>query len=162
MRRTRFKPAIKQNTSFALNITSMTDMFTIMLVFLLQTFATAEVQIDPVNGVRLPSSRSEKNPVDGIKLSVSTSELKLDTRILASLKNSEFETSALDSKDANFIKPLFDELNKLNKLSSEHIKSGKILLQADKEIPYATLSKIMYTASQAGFPQLKLVAVVGE
>ncbi len=45
MKRNRFRPEIKKNQSFALNITSMTDMFTIMLVFLLQSFASGEVQI---------------------------------------------------------------------------------------------------------------------
>ncbi|MEQ1665743.1 MAG: biopolymer transporter ExbD, partial [Bdellovibrionales bacterium] len=70
MARTRYKPDLKRNQSFTLNITSMTDMFTILLVFLLQTFASADVQIDPIDGLRLPSSTTDKNPVEGVKISL--------------------------------------------------------------------------------------------
>ena len=66
------------------------------------------------------------------------------------------EASAVDPKDLNFIRPLFDELQKLN------AKSGVVLLQADQELPYSTLRKVMYTASMAGFPNVKLVTSVSE
>ncbi|MGE0633168.1 MAG: ExbD/TolR family protein, partial [Pseudobdellovibrionaceae bacterium] len=39
---------------------------------------------------------------------------------------------------------------------------GQILVQADQELPYETLRKVMYTASMAGFPQLKMATIVGE
>jgi Biopolymer transport protein ExbD/TolR len=60
MGRNRYQVPVKKNQSFTLNITSMTDMFTILLVFLLQSFAAGEVQIDAAEGVRLPSSTTEK------------------------------------------------------------------------------------------------------
>lgn len=164
MARTRFKPEIKRNQSFALNITSMTDMFTILLVFLLQTYSTNEVQIDLATGVRLPSSNTEKNPVDAIKISISPTELKMDQLKLANVENSNIESNAIDKNDSNFIKPLFDELQKLNSQTdnkSIQNKIGKVLLQADQELPYSTIRKIMYTASMAGFPNLKLVTVTG-
>ncbi|MGZ3690987.1 MAG: ExbD/TolR family protein [Pseudobdellovibrio sp.] len=164
MKRNRFKPEIKRNQTFALNITSMTDMFTILLVFLLQTFASGEVQIDPVNNLRLPTSTTEKNPVDGVHVSISQNELKIDEKLLAHVQNNEVEKIAFDSRDSNFIKPLFDELQKKNKElgDKKDIKLGKLLFQADQEIPYSTLRKVMYTASMAGFPNVKLVTVAGE
>ncbi len=161
MRRNRFKVEIKKNQSFGLNITSMTDMFTILLVFLLQTYSTNEVQIDLAEGIRLPSSISDKNPVDGVKISLSPKELKFDRTKLASLENNNFESAALDPNDSNFIKPLFDQLQKYNKEHEKDAKVGKILFQADQELPYSTLRKVLYTASMAGFPHLKMVTVVG-
>ena len=41
------------------------------------------------------------------------------------------------------------------------IKEGRVLLQADAGLPYETLKKVMYTASMAGYPQLKMVTTVG-
>lgn len=166
MKRTRFKPEIKRNQSFALNITSMTDMFTILLVFLLQTFATSEVPMEPVAGLRLPSSQTDKNPVEGIKISLSPTELKMDKTMLAQVKDNAIDKLAIDKNDSNFIRPLFDELQKLNNAKdankNETAKIGKILLQADQSMPYATIRKVMYTASMAGFPNVKLVTTVGE
>lgn len=160
MARKRFEIPIKKNQSFGLNITSMTDMFTILLVFLLQSFAAGEVQIDPVQGIRLPQSSTEKNPVDGAKLSVSGTEIKFDQKVVALIKDNQVDAAALDAHDHQFIKPLFEELKKLNTDNEKLAKTGKVLLQADENIPYATLRKIMYTASMAGFPNLKLVTTV--
>lgn len=161
-RRQRYTSYTKGNGTFALNITSMTDMFTIMLVFLLQTYSTAEVQITPEKDIRLPSSNSTNNPVDAIKLSLSPNALKIDQTLIANIKDMKVESKDLDPNDSNFIVPLFNELDKLAKKAEKGpAKEGKILLQADSQLPYQTLRKVMYTASMAGFPQLKLVTVVG-
>jgi biopolymer transport protein ExbD len=161
MARNRFKVPIKKNQTFGLNITSMTDMFTILLVFLLQSYNAAEVNIDPVQGVRLPTSASEKNLVNGVKLSISGSELKFDQTVLAKIENNKIEQAAIDPNDSKFIKPLFEQLQKFNKENEKLAQTGKVLFQADQELPYGLISKIMYTASMAGFPNLKLVTTVG-
>ncbi|KYG64979.1 adventurous gliding motility protein S [Bdellovibrio bacteriovorus] len=165
-RRRRYEPPVKKNSTFTLNITSMTDMFTIMLVFLLQTYSTSDVQIIPENNLRLPTSASMVNPTEAIKISLSKDALKIDQTKLADVKNNDFMAQDLEDKDTNFIKPLFQELDRIAKSETEKdkdfVKDGKILLQADKELPYSTLRKVMYTASMAGFPQLKLITMVGE
>lgn len=163
-RRTRFEPNIKKNSTFTLNITSMTDMFTILLVFLLQSYGTSVVEIPMVDGLRLPASNSQSNPVDSVKLSISAKELKLGDQKIADVNDANFAASDLDTSDSNFIKPLFAELEKITKESpdKDYVKEGRILLQADQELPYATIRKVMYTASMAGYPQLKLVTIVGD
>lgn len=138
----------------------MTDMFTILLVFLLQSFAAGEVTIDPATGVRLPSSTSDKNPVNGLKLSISPTELKFDQTLLAKVVNNQIEPSAIDAHDSNFIKPLFEQLEAMNKKDPKLAKLGRVLLQADQELPFSTIRKIMYTASMAGFPNVKLITTV--
>lgn len=165
-RRQRYKPEIKKNTTFALNITSMTDMFTIMLVFLLQTFSTSDVEITPVNGLRLPASNSTSNPVEGIKISISKELIQIGDKTLAHVKNQQVDNNDIDPKDKNFIPKLFQALEEISKVNDRAalkaaIKEGRILLQADESLPYQTIKKIMYTSSMAGFPQLKLVTVVG-
>lgn len=155
----------KQKNSFGLNITSMTDMFTILLVFLLQTYSTSDVEIIPEAGLRLPASTTSTNPVEAIKLTVSKELVKLDKTKIADMKDANFESKDIDPNDTNFILPVFNELDKLAKdeklKDSPAVKEGRILLQADASLPYSVLRKVMYTASMAGFPQLKLVTVVG-
>lgn len=155
----------KQKSTFGLNITSMTDMFTIMLVFLLQTYSTAEVQLIPEKDLRLPASSTTTNPVESVKLIVSKSLIKLDKTKIADMKNADFESKDIDPNDTNFILPIFNELEKITKdeklKDTPAVKEGRILLQADASLPYSVLRKVMYTASMAGFPQLKLVTLVG-
>jgi biopolymer transport protein ExbD len=164
MRRTRFKPEIKKNQSFSLNITSMTDMFTIMLVFLLQSFASGEVQVDPSKGLNLPTSNTEKNLVRGVQVAMSGTELKVEQKVVARLKNENFENGTIDSSDSHFIKPLFTELQAINELQKKKNSKdvpGTLLLSVDRDLPYGLIRKVMYTASMAGFPQLKLVTTLG-
>ncbi len=158
----------KKKSSFTLNITSMTDMFTIMLVFLLQTYSNAEVQITPEKDLKLPSSDSMKNPTPGVQIKLSRTNLRIDDKIIFEMADGRLPASVLDSKDADFIKPLFQHLESLNK-EKDDIKGekerqtivGKLLLQADGTLPYEVIRKVFYTASMAGFPQVKMVTVVG-
>lgn len=162
MKRKRLQVKINKNQTFGLNITSMTDMFTILLVFLLQNYSTNEVQIEQIQGLRLPSSTTDKNPVDGLKISLSPTELKFEQTKIATVNDNKIESAALDTKDSNFIKPLFEELQKFNKENEKSKKIGKVLFQADQSLPYSAIRQVMYTASMAGFPNLKMVTVVGE
>jgi biopolymer transport protein ExbD len=192
-RRKRFELKTNHNSTFALNITSMTDMFTIMLVFLLQTYSTAEVQITPEQGQNLPQSTSEVNPVLALQISVTKDAIKLDDQVIMKMENSDFAKTDISPDDPNFVQPLFKALEKIaqtekakdeafqtalqtgtvqmekdshgNRIPAgkpnQGILDGKILLKADQSLPYQTIRKIMYTASMAGFPKLKMATVVG-
>lgn len=160
-RRFKLKP---NNTSFTLNITSLTDMFTILLVFLLQNYSTSDVQVIPEKNVNLPVSSVEATPAKALNLSVSRSEIKVEGRTIASLQDGDLASADLEAHDPSFIKPLFAELNKIDKdpNAKKEFKEGKILMQADSSISYNTLRKVMYTASMAGFPKLKIATLAGE
>jgi biopolymer transport protein ExbD len=181
--RKRYERKSVGSSTFGLNITSMTDMFTILLVFLLQTYSTSDVQIIPEKGVKLPIANAEANPVKSIQVSLSSTELKLEGKTVASLQNSDFARPDIDPNDTNFILPLFKALEKANKdMQAKRLaaspavpgaatpvakvddppeETGRILLMADEALPYQVLRKVMYTASMAGFPKLKLATVVG-
>jgi biopolymer transport protein ExbD len=177
MRRKRYQPPTDRKGIFALNITSMTDLFTIMLVFLLQTYSTAEMQVTPDKGQDLPVSSAEANPILSLEISLTKNELKVADHTIASLKNLDFTRQDIDSHDSNFIVPLFQELTKIAKEEKEKddqfqagtstkkanpgILDGRILMKADQNLSYGVIRKVMYTASMAGFPKMKMATVVG-
>ena len=161
-RRKGFELNIKQNSTFTLNITSMTDMFTLMLVFLLQNFAATTVEIKTPDGLALPSSNTSKNPILSVQIAVSKSEIRVGEKVVARIQDREIASQDIDPQDTNFIQPLFKELQVI--ALDPNIKKdekNQIMLQADQDLPYQTLRKVMYTASMAGFPQVKLVTVLG-
>lgn len=152
------------NQSFALNITSMTDMFTILLVFLLQTYSTNEFKVEPEKGISLPVSSSQTETTKAVKVSLSKNELMIEGRKIASLnEKGDFVASDLESSDTNFIKPLFSELEKIAKEDkSPEIQAGNVVFLADSSLSYNMIRKVMYTASMAGFPKMKMATVVGD
>lgn len=162
MRRFRYKPRTHSGGTFALNINSMTDMFTIMLVFLLQTYSTNPIEIKPVDNVRMPASASAVGPTEAVQIGLSKSALTFEGKELVKVTNDDFAGDSLDKNDPSFIKPLFEELNKLAiEAKTKEAKEGRLLIQADRELPYETIRKVMYTASMAGFPKVKLAVVAG-
>ena len=161
-RRKRFELDVKQNSTFTLNITSMTDMFTLLLVFLLQNFATSPVGIKPLENLRLPTSNTYKNPIISIQVSISTKEIRVGDKVIAQVRDRDVASEAIDPQDTNFIQPLFKELQAVAQDPSiKKDEKNQIMLQADEGLPYQAVRKVLYTASMAGFPQVKLVTVVG-
>lgn len=162
---------------FGLNISAMCDMFTILLVFLIQSYTVAEMQVLPEEGQVLPLSSSEANTIMSVEVSITNKELKIANRVIASVSESGIEKSAIDPNDSNFILPLYKELETMAKEEKEKeelavndpaiqinkgITEGRILVKADSNLPYGMIRQIMYTASMAGFPKLKMATVVGE
>ena len=161
--RRKYKAHTKGASTFTLNITSMTDMFTILLVFLLQTYSTSEVQIIPEKGISLPLSNADANPVLAVKISVSPNEMRIEDKVIMTLNAGHFQTKDIDGRDKNFLPALFEQLRAVSESKkSKETDEGKILIQADSSLPYDVLRKVMYTASMAGFPKMKFATVMGE
>jgi len=166
MSRRRLQKYEAVNSSFGLNITSMTDMFTILLVFLLQTYSVSEVQINPEKGLKLPASQSTVEAVKGLKISISQDSLIVEGQVIASLKNQHFQAQDLEKNDSSVIIPLMKQLTTLtanNTADKNNDKAApqKVLLQADVNTSYEDIKKILYTSSLAGLSEIKLVTLVG-
>lgn len=141
---------------FTLNITSMADMFTILLVFLLQSYSVAEFKLDPINELSLPISSTLNNPIESEQIILTKSELKLGEKILLKVEQIDPMSKKIES--------LYLALNELKaqKPDAKWVQNGELIFQADRSQPYSTLQKIMFTATQAGFPKLRLATLSGE
>ena len=86
-------------------LTSMIDMFTILLVFLLKSYTA--VDITPAADMKLPLSTAERPPEMALKITISKEAILLDDREIAPIKEGEVH-SAL--KKSLLIVPLYDAL----------------------------------------------------
>ena len=142
-----------------LNITSMIDMFTLMVVFLLKNYSSQGQLVTPATGLLLPTSSVEKNATEALSIKVSSNTIMVENEIVI---DSVMYATIMGQKDF-MIDPLYKVLDrhcKEAKKSSELFKtefSGKISIQGDVEIPYNILTRVMYTCGQAGFPTMNLV-----
>jgi biopolymer transport protein ExbD len=46
--------------------------------------------------------------------------------------------------------------------SNDPATAGKLLIQADKEVPFAIVKKVMYSCSKAGFDDFKVLVIQDE
>ncbi len=146
-----------------LNITPMMDMMTILLVFLLKSFASSAQDISVAN-LTLPHSTTKLQVEEALQLMVTTREILLDQKVVAELdENGNIKEDDLpEGPNGYLIAPLYDTLEN----RADYFKRieefggtqfiGRIAIVADRSTSYRTLFKILYTAGRAEFGLFKL------
>jgi len=155
-----------KKATFTLQLTSMVDMFTILIVFLLKSFSTSAVHITPHEGMKLPISSSYENPIEAVKLIVAYDGIYVEDKKVIPLVKGELAEDQMDTNDSDFIVSLFKELDEhakkaqgIQEKNSEMEFDGKIVMQADERLDYDVLKKVMYTSSMAGYAEMKLATI---
>ncbi len=142
-----------------LNITSMIDMFTLMVVFLLKNFSAQGQLVTPARGLVLPTSSVEKTVGEALSVKISQKNIMVENTVV--LDSAAFEE--LKNQKDFLIRPLYKELSVHAKMARQSAAlfntsfSGRISIQGDVEIPYNILTRVMYTCGQAGYPVMNLV-----
>ncbi|MFH1612243.1 MAG: biopolymer transporter ExbD [bacterium] len=139
-----------------LHLTSMIDMFTILVVFLLKSFSIDGDIMSISPDLKLPESTEIRKPERSVILAVNKQIITVEGKPIISYGDVILQKQIL-------IKPLKDELDKLanmNKLIAEKNKSvkfsGDIIIQGDKNIPFCILEKVMYTCGQSEYINMNL------
>jgi biopolymer transport protein ExbD len=148
-----------------LNITSLLDVFTIMLLFLLVNFAPKEDDVKLHPGVKLPVSNAEIAAYNGIDVVLTGRTLLIENKPVAKLVKGRFPASVMDG---DTIKPYYKALKKI-KRKNDLAKKGRkrkgiskkdiILFQANKNTHFKVIDKIMMTTAQAGFMNFKFAVL---
>ncbi len=130
----------------ALNMNSMMDMMTIILLFLLKSFSTEGALVTPSEQLRLPVSEQGQKPKKELTVYIAKNSLMVNDAVIMDV--SEIE------KNAMLISPLAGRLSKY--AAQEHnleIDVGKeftheVIIQGDEKIPFELLFKVMYTCNE--------------
>lgn len=154
----------KHNTVMSevkLNLTSMMDMFTIILVFLLKNFSAEGQLISPSNYLTLPKSRVEQPPEVGLDVVVSKQMILVNNEKVALLADVMRNDPGVMNNGV--IQPLQEKLlyysDKAKKMEIDYgVKfSGKVTIQGDKELPYSELVKVIRTCGVSNYPNMRLL-----
>ncbi len=158
----------RDDEEMKLNITSMMDMFTIILIFLLKSYSVSPVNITPNDNLSLPTSISKEEPEEGVSLLILKNKIVLNKDDVAPLVNGIISTDVLDKSGRNII-PLANALktakgktDRLEKLTDNYEFKGTIIIQADRTIPFKTLKKVLFTTGLSGFRDFKFVVMNDE
>ena len=155
----------KESGEVALQITSMADIFTIILVFLLKGVASDTIQINPSNGMQLPSGAhtAELNE-PALQVELSKAGVSVEKEFIVALDN--FRVPASIVGQGGIIPALNDRLSKereRQKIIAEANDTVKIdpraIILSDQNIPFATLKPILRTLSAQGYSEIKFAVV---
>lgn len=162
------KPSQKKNrgrsksTIAELNLTSLVDIFTIILLFLLKSYSAEPEILVPNPKLKLPISTASEAPVMKLIVQISSDDIIVEGENIVRV------VDALETEET-LIKPLLEALNRSTEMTEFIAKSnplikftGDVIIQGDKEIPFILLEKVMYTCGQAGYGNISLAVISRE
>lgn len=150
-----------------LNITSLIDVLTVILFFLVKSMSVTTAAVKPPPDIRLPAAVSNSKVVEATSVALSLRDLRVNGQVILTLKNGKFAAAQL-SRDGQEIKVLQTALTKerQKKLALFKGVSGKkflaprkILIQADKDLPFDTIKYVLHTAAVAGYTDYQFVVI---
>ncbi len=143
MKKKKFVELAEQSEEMSLQITSMADIFTIILVFLLKSYSAGVSTLVPEQGTVLPEGRPISSIQDTLKMEILKSGVLVNGNPVGPSKGQYEE--------------VYQAL--MRERSKKALPDGdsKLLLLADQHTPYASLKGVMNSAARAGFVDLQLV-----
>ena len=143
----------------SLQITSMADIFMILLVFLLKSYSASLTNLAPSGQLSLPEVNvsAKSIPKESLKIEVGPDAVLVDAKPAVSLKNFEFpETEIKESTGSPTIARLMKEQRELR---PEPNLESSVVVMADQRTPYSTIKRVIASVAGAGFIDLQLVVV---
>lgn len=146
-----------------LNITAMMDMMTIILVFLLKSYAASAISITQSEEVKPPISSTRAVPKDTVAVTITPRDILVGDRVVVQLVNGQVPAAMLDGR---LVKPLDQvfrrEVEKLKLIASRNPAapfSHELSVIGDRRIPYDLLLTVLYTAGQAELENYRFVVL---
>jgi biopolymer transport protein ExbD len=156
-----FKPsAAKKNRSDAqptLNMNSMMDMLTIMLLFLLQSFNTEGTLATKADGLKPPKIFANHKPKKAVAINVSQAHIFFAKKPIVEIDK------VLAQKNSYIIPELAEKLEEeATRAQDLEAKFGiefkkELVIVADERLPFNVLLKVVVTCGRNQFSNIRLL-----
>ncbi len=139
-----------------LNLTSMMDMFTIILVFLLKTYSTEGQLIHPSENLTLPTSTVERQPEIALDVIISQEWIMVNDEAVTTIDEVKSQSGMIIEPLSAVLLKYSDEAKRMEELYGVPF-SGKVTIQGDKKLPFDILIKVMATCGRSEYPNMRMV-----
>lgn len=140
----------------SLSLTSLMDVFTILVFFLLVNSASTEVLETPKQ-LTLPASVVEEKPRETVVIFVSPIEVIVQGETVALVE----DILAADGQNVSAIGERLSQLTeKIIGLSTRTVaNSREVTILADRSVPFNVVKKVMSTCTSQGFERISLAVL---
>jgi biopolymer transport protein ExbD len=138
--------------TFKPQMTSLIDILTLLLVFLLQSFSAEGNLVTPSSDLQLPVSTSQKAAKPALMLELTKEGVVAEGTKLAN--NNSFSASS-----DLLVKNVFAYLNTQKSRLGNPQEQNKIILQCDRDLEFNIVKRIMFTCSKAGFTDFSVLVI---
>lgn len=150
----------EQGVVARLQLTSLIDIFTVLLLFLLKSVVVGGTVVTPWPGVKLPPSSSTATFKESPVVVVARNQIVVDGAAVCPTEQvaqaTELRVPALEAALAA-VRQKTEAL--AEQRGSARKFEGRLILQADETIPFHVLQKVMYTSQTVGFYDITLAVL---
>jgi len=151
----RFSTADASDGTCRPQLTSLVDVMTILLVFLLKSFSVEGNLVTPAGDLELPLSSARKPPTPTCAIEITRNAISSEGTIIAPLQTVAEQESLL-------VGSLDDWMTLQRQRCADTAKMREVLIQSDREIPFHVVKRVMYTCSKAGFRDFSVLVLEEE
>ena len=139
-----------------MNLTSLMDVFTILVFFLLVNSGSVEL-VEAPKDVKLPESFEESKPRETVVVAVSPETVMVQGKVVALVPD------ILEDKEA-VLDPLADRLAELKEnivgpATLAVAGSQEVTILADKSVPFIVVRKVMSACTGEGYENVSLAVI---
>ena len=166
----------RRNVVAVLTLTAMVDMFTVLVVFLLQNYQTTGEVIEISDNVVLPKAHAVKELKPAHVVIMSKDKLFLDKEVVATYQQvkeqQDWKIDSLAGRLGDVFKQSDEKrqalVNRVREAVEETRPNGqkddpnedrRITVQADKSIDFLTIKKVMLTITEAGASEINFAVL---
>lgn len=164
----RRKKHVHDDHAVHVNINSLLDVLSVILVFLMKSYSANTVQVKPSPALQVPFSHSTQAVQESTAVTVTLKDILVDDLPVMTFESGVVPTNFLSSGGL-LIDPLFqklqDAVDHQKKIAAVNAKAefkGIVTIIADRNVPFSLLTEVMYTAGQAQYNKFKFAAIRSE
>lgn len=139
-----------------MNLTSLMDVFTILVFFLLVNSGSVELVESPKD-VRLPESFEESKPRETVVIAVSPENVSVQGQVVAHVAD------ILENKEASLdlLAVRLDELkeNIIGTATLAVAETQEVTILADKDVPFIVVRRVMSACTGEGYENVSLAVI---
>jgi biopolymer transport protein ExbD len=161
------RPGRRKTKPAPLMLTSMMDMFTIILVFLLKSYSSEGTLLTNADNLTLPNSISKKKPSEvNLQVAVSADMVLVDNKPIVPTEDIERipreNPAPIVAKLEETLKAHYAQEEEMVKLGALNKVEGKVVVQVDKNVSFDVLFKIMFTCGSVGYNHMNFAVMERE
>jgi biopolymer transport protein ExbD len=139
----------QESGAVSLQITSMADIFTILLVFLLKGIASDALTITPSNGTNLPTGINTTALSEAaLTVELSTNGVLVEKEFIGDYKDFEKALNERLGKER--------EKQKVIAQANDSVKNdARAIVLSDQKIPFSNIKVVLRTLAQNGYSEVK-------
>ncbi len=141
-----------------LRLTSMMDILTVLLLFLLKSFVVdGEAQVPPP-GIELPQSTAATQPAASLVVAIGDDAILVNSEKVVSLTEAKAGSGMLIERldtALGAVRARMEEIERAGGAPPPQI----VTVQGDRQIEFEILERVMYTLQQNGFEHIALAVL---